>query len=726
MNPLHLSARNYRSFAELDLDIPEGCAAIVGDNGAGKSSIINLIDLALFGSRSLGSALSDDAGDEEMVIVLEFEHRGETYRVRRTYSGRGRGKSSIDFESSLSEEAAATYRTTAGLAWNPLTRENAAATQALIEETIGLSRETFRSSAFLAQGDGAAFTEAQPRDRKRILAEVLALDVWDRLLERARRDLAAVRDKASRLQIQVEQAEHELEAKPETIDRVGLYERDAATASVSLEKAEADHKAAADDLARSREETAKLEAAQEILATRERELEQLVARLGQVQQALEGAADLPKLRADSEALAARRPAIEADLEAAREGEAARAEHKHLTTERDRLVAKTNEFLEQETTLRIKIDTLESTAPATCDRCEQPLQAEARDRALASMLTEADQDYANATQLQGEADTLLAAIELTAEAAARGPNAAKQAELQNSLRVAILAETTLATISEREKRVNELETELAQIRERRPALETARVDAVRDVKEITAKVGPLDDYAVKVARSYAVVIEARSDAEATKQRLAVAQAELKRLEGVEALAAENSRALEQQHAELDLLTLAERAYGRDGIPALIIESSAIPQIEAEADRILAELGTDFRIELRTQRELKSREGLAEALDIVVIGPAGARPYETFSGGERTRLNLALRIALARLLAHRRGAEVRMLAIDEPDGLDAAGFAALSTTLQRLTDDFDSILVISHHPDLATAFDQTIQIEKVNGRSQIAGAREAVAA
>jgi exonuclease SbcC len=175
----------------------------------------------------------------------------------------------------------------------------------------------------------------------------------------------------------------------------------------------------------------------------------------------------------------------------------------------------------------------------------------------------------------------------------------------------------------------------------------------------------------------------------------------------------------------VLFLAERAYGRDGIPALILENAAIPQIETEANRILAELGTSFTVELRTLRELKSG-GLAEALDIVVVGTTGERPYETFSGGERTRLNLALRIALARLLAHRRGAEVRALVVDEPEFLDEAGIARLVEVLRGLSADFERTYLISHAPALREAFDEVLTVTKVGDSSAIAGDRQEVPA
>ena len=70
----------------------------------------------------------------------------------------------------------------------------AEATQALIESTLGLSRTTFRASTFLAQGDGAAFSEASPRDRKAVLAEILGLSVWDRMLNHPRAYLPICED----------------------------------------------------------------------------------------------------------------------------------------------------------------------------------------------------------------------------------------------------------------------------------------------------------------------------------------------------------------------------------------------------------------------------------------------------------------------------------------------------------------------------------------------------
>ena len=168
-----------------------------------------------------------------------------------------------------------------------------------------------------------------------------------------------------------------------------------------------------------------------------------------------------------------------------------------------------------------------------------------------------------------------------------------------------------------------------------------------------------------------------------------------------------------------LRVLEAAYGRDGIPAWIVSQQAIPSIETEASRVIAELGSPYRIELRTER-ITAGGDLVNALDVVVVTEAGERPYETFSGGERTRINLALRIGLARLLANRRRAESRLLVIDEPEFLDADGTAALVRVLAGLPD-FSKVWLISHVPALRdAALDGTIEVVRdADGWSSVAG-------
>ena len=93
---------------------------------------------------------------------------------------------------------------------------------------------------------------------------------------------------------------------------------------------------------------------------------------------------------------------------------------------------------------------------------------------------------------------------------------------------------------------------------------------------------------------------------------------------------------------------ERAFGKDGVPALLIEQ-ALPEIENQANEILNRLSDGMMsVRFDTQRDYKDkkREDKRETLDIIITDPAGSREYEMFSGGEAFRVNFAIRLALSR--------------------------------------------------------------------------------
>jgi exonuclease SbcC len=204
-----------------------------------------------------------------------------------------------------------------------------------------------------------------------------------------------------------------------------------------------------------------------------------------------------------------------------------------------------------------------------------------------------------------------------------------------------------------------------------------------------------------------LVGARGELEQLDREVARYEATLERHQQAGEEAALAEAMLAGARERVATLELAVRAYGRDGVPALILEAAALPQLEAEANRLVGELGRPYRFELRSTRTTQAGEQ-REALDIVVHTESGEAAYEEFSGGERTRLDLALRIALARLLAARRGADVQLLAIDEPAYLDAEGFHRLAGALRSLASEFGTVLVVSHVAELRDAFDQVLEV------------------
>ena len=149
---------------------------------------------------------------------------------------------------------------------------------------------------------------------------------------------------------------------------------------------------------------------------------------------------------------------------------------------------------------------------------------------------------------------------------------------------------------------------------------------------------------------------------------------------------------------------------------------IPEMEVEANRLLQRMSEGrMNLRLETQREKVSGGGVIETLDIIIADELGARPYELFSGGESFRANLALRIALSKLLARRAGAQLQTLVIDEGFGSqDARSLALVVETINSIKDDFQLIMVISHIEELKDQFGARIDVLK-----EITGSRVSVA-
>jgi ATPase involved in DNA repair len=116
--------------------------------------------------------------------------------------------------------------------------------------------------------------------------------------------------------------------------------------------------------------------------------------------------------------------------------------------------------------------------------------------------------------------------------------------------------------------------------------------------------------------------------------------------------------------------------------------------------------------------KAGAKLIDTLDILIADARGTRPYETYSGGEAFRVNFAIRLALARLLAHRSGTALQMLIIDEGFGTqDAEGCDRLIAAINAIAPDFACILTVTHVPHFKEAFQSRIEVRKTENGSQL---------
>jgi exonuclease SbcC len=171
-------------------------------------------------------------------------------------------------------------------------------------------------------------------------------------------------------------------------------------------------------------------------------------------------------------------------------------------------------------------------------------------------------------------------------------------------------------------------------------------------------------------------------------------------------AQASAYVEEQGLYKDLA----HAFSRDGVQAMLMEQ-ALPRLQQIANDMLERMtGGRITVQLRTQKTAKAGN-MQETLDILISDDLGQRDYEMYSGGEAFRVDFALRIALARLLAERAGAELPTLIIDEGFGSqDEDGIDRLVEAIYSVSEEFRLILVVTHVEELKGRFEQRIEVTK----------------
>lgn len=154
-------------------------ACICGDNGSGKSALVDAITWALWGKTR---AKSDDElihlGENETEVSFDFSVSGQLYRVVR--------KHALPKKSNASGQSSLDLFLLNGETVKVLTADTKGQTQQKIIDILHIDYDTFVNSAFLRQGHAGEFTQQRPAKRKEVLASILNLEVYDQLEQQAR------------------------------------------------------------------------------------------------------------------------------------------------------------------------------------------------------------------------------------------------------------------------------------------------------------------------------------------------------------------------------------------------------------------------------------------------------------------------------------------------------------------------------------------------------------
>ncbi|HKY55368.1 MAG TPA: SMC family ATPase [Anaerolineales bacterium] len=850
MIPIHLRIAgflSYRDPVELDFNSFD-VACISGQNGAGKSSLLDAITWSLFGEArgKSNDVINLHPEVKAAEVIFTFKHEQNTYRVQRILP---RNKSTV-----------LEFQVQNGDLWKPLTEKTTRDTQVRIEQILRLDYDTFVNASFFLQGKADQFTQQNASRRKDVLGNILGLEIWEQYKNRTADRRKAIERDVDEIEGRIREIDSEL--SEETARRTRLAELEAslkqltsaraaqeivlenfrknaalldeqrkliAALSAGLERAEtaletlesrlSAKEAERDSYARLVDRAKEIEAAYKAWQKSRNELEEwdkialkfhehekerapLLEQIAVEKARLEE--EKRSLLLEEETLVQQRSIMEELKTEIDRLESLLEETESKITERGDLEQQRNTGRERQAALKVenetlkvemnqlkeRIDTLKSAKGATCPLCGQKLsqkhrratltqfQQEGKERGdryranqketndLASQvsalesqilrLASAEHDrIRHASEISQRRERLQSLKSLAKEWESTGKKRLKEVEklLENG-RYAMDEQKQLARLDKERAKLGYNVSTHDEAREKESELRNAEEEYsnLKAASEVSKQIqGEISNLRSEIANRKSEIINLEADQQTAKKNLEAAEAEAPNLDSaerelyrlreeenkkrselggaqqrVDVLAVQRERKAQFETEREELLKqiaqhkTLERAFGKDGVPALLIEQ-ALPQIEAKANDLLDRL-SDGQMSIRfvTQAEYKDkrRDDLKETLDIQISDSAGIRAYEMYSGGEAFRVNFAVRLALSEILAQRKGARLQTLVIDEGFGSqDARGRQRLIEAINLVKDDFAKILVITHLDELKDAFPSRIEVEKTERGSTV---------
>ena len=178
---------DFLAHSETKLEFEKGVTIFVGENGAGKSSIIDGITFSLFGKHTRGNSNKRlvKRGSNQGYSKIEFSINGKKYETVRKIDTKG---SLVATFSEITKEGrieiAAGERTQFGESMKKQ-----------VEETIGMDFEKLKIASIVQQGELNSIINAKPKEFKELLNAIIGIDKLDVASESMKKVIKEFREK---------------------------------------------------------------------------------------------------------------------------------------------------------------------------------------------------------------------------------------------------------------------------------------------------------------------------------------------------------------------------------------------------------------------------------------------------------------------------------------------------------------------------------------------------
>ena len=488
-------------------------------------------------------------------------------------------------------------------------------TQRKIDELLHIDYDTFINSAFIAQGRADEFTVKSAGERKAVLSSILGLEKWTLFEQRVRERIVAITEEVGVLEQEIVSINSELERRDEYSQE--LSEGESALQQV-LERLRAAEKDMSD-----------VEQARHSLQHSRRSISDLGERLKQGEKELEeveGELAAIRTKGDNEELLTMHVRTQSELEKIEEREADRkrfADERAVAAEKAaRLQGESQTLIAQAEPIKQRIGVLETAIDPICPTCGNALEETARAQLIQDLQNDLDslrgyysEQRKHHHEVVAHVKTLdVSLAELEKDLKKKVGLQRKLTELSGAMSSAVDANQALDGLQKRQQRWQE------SLSQDRTQLHNLEVEA--RTYESQLRLADERQHNLETLRSeHRVAIE----------RAASARQKLAALDGLSERQDDRASKLEVLVERISIHDELQLAFGKQGVPAMIIEA-AVPEVEETANRLLGRMtGGSMTVRFDTQRELKSGV-LRETLDIKIADELGTRNYELYSGGE----------------------------------------------------------------------------------------------
>lgn len=703
-----VEAENFMSHEKFDLDMSDqGLVCVSGDNrdsngmssnGSGKSALFEALPWTVWGEtiRDLDyvDSVINEHGDGGAYGRVELMVNGEVVEIERFRDH---------------DEHGSGLRLTTP---NEVFDGDVRTVQERIDEVVPITYQLFTTMVYFGQGGIRRFSRVTDSERKKTFRRILSLGRFDEYR-------AEAKDRRDEVREDIDDVEQELDHKRRVLDSLRDEIADEEEEIEDIKETVDEHK----DLLEGRIEdlSEEVEELKSVIETKEEQLDEVDGEIEEVNGEIESVEDeIEEVKEGTRSERENRSELQDDIadlkERKSEAESDRSKAESKLSQVRTNISSIEGDVEEINDRKIPelLEKKQSYDDAQCPECGQGLPEDQRREKKESVQDDID-------DLKAEAERLEEKLESQRDKASEledliETKEQKAEDLESDIEEKEEALDLLRSdLEEFEAKIEDLRDRKEDMVQRRSELKDERSDLRSEISEakgsIETKKEKVQSQRDKIERLEEKVQDKEDELEEMRERSEDLEEEVENYE-------EELADLESQEA---VWSFWYEGFSKDEIQSMLLDS-VTPTLNDRA-MTYSEVLTDgtYQISFATRREKKSGDGWVDDFSINVSTDDGeTREFNSFSGGEKQRLDICIMMALHDLALSVGDQAVNTMFYDEFfSRVDSVGTERLAELIRSQKSRKDTVMVITHNEELARSsiWDKRLKVIKEGGVSRV---------